>query len=355
MKQSAPNRQGQKLYVLGARQRRLIVKQEEEWNLYEAALIFELDIESGEVKAVVEHKTRPEASANENSSSVFKAGTLVGNTLYACTSTEVLIFQVPDFRLLNYISLPCFNDVHHVTPAADGTLLTANTGLDMVVRFTSQGEALQYWNVLGEDPWARFSPQTDYRKVESTKPHRSHPNFVFELDGQVWVTRFRQRDAICLTHTHKPIRIDIESPHDGLVKGGKIYFTTVDGHVVIVDRSSLQLEKTIDLKEIDGHGSILGWCRGILPVDERRCWVGFTRVRKTKFHENVLWVSRLMREGRKERPTHIALYDIVDKACLKEFDLEAHGMNIVFSIFPAVAVREKLGGPAATPALTQFS
>jgi hypothetical protein len=129
----------------------------------------------------------------------------------------------------------------------------------------------------------------------------------------------------------------------------------VDGHVVIVDRSSLQVEGTIDLKEIDGHGWILGWCRGIMPVDERRCWVGFTRVRKTKFHENVLWLSRLMREGRKERPTHIALYDIVDRACLAAFDLEAHGMNIVFSIFPAVAVHEEVGGARAVPAASQFS
>ena len=36
-----------------------------------------------------------------------------------------------------------------------------------------------------------------------------------------------------------------------------------------------------------------------------------------------------------EAPTHIALYDIVEGRCLQEFDLEAHGMNIVFGVYPA--------------------
>jgi hypothetical protein len=34
-------------------------------------------------------------------------------------------------------------------------------------------------------------------------------------------------------------------------------------------------------------------------------------------------------------PSHIALYDIEDKCCLEEIDLEPYGMNIVFSILPA--------------------
>ena len=326
---------GSNLYVLGGRQRRLLLKKEEEWNLYEAAIILEVDLENGSVKTLVEYKAPIEASAGENSSSVFKTGTLIGNKLYACTSTELLVFQLPEFQIVKYISIPCFNDVHHVTPDRDGNLLVANTGLDMVVKLTAEGDALRYWNVLGEDPWSVFSPEKDYRKVDSTKPHRSHPNFVFELNGEVWVTRFRQRDAICLSDPHKRIEIAIESPHDGLVMGDRIYFTTVDGQVVIVDRRSLRTETVVDLKEIDGHGCILGWCRGILPLDDRHCWIGFTRVRKTQLHENVLWVRKLLRDGVTERPSHITLYDLVDRKPLREINLETHGMNVVFSIFPA--------------------
>ncbi len=327
------------LYVLGARQRDLFLRHEEEWNLYEAALILQLDLETGAVRTCVEYETPPEARANENSSCVFKSATLVGDILYACTSTEVLIFKVPEFQRIGYISLPCFNDVHHVTPTSDGDLLAAVTGLDMVVKFSREGELLAEWSVLSEAPWSRFSKNTDYRKVETTKPHKSHPNFVFELNGEIWATRFRQRDAVCLNDSGRRIDIGVQPPHDGLPFGEAIYFTSVDGKVIIANARSLQVEKTIDLAQIDGQEDLLGWCRGLLPLDERRVWVGFTRIRKTRFRENILWVKRVFREGMREKPTHITLYDIVNMRRIQEFDLEAHGMNIIFSIFPAVPPR----------------
>lgn len=323
------------LYLLGARQRKLLLKEEWEWNLYEAALILELDTDSGDVRTCVEYKSPPDARANGNSSIVFKSGTLVGDKLYACTSTEVLIFRVPAFQRIGYVSLPCFNDLHHVVPTSDGALLVANTGLDMVVKFSPEGKRLAEWNVLGEAPWSRFSETSDYRKVESTKPHKSHPNFIFELNQEIWVTRFRQRDAISLSGSGKRIDIAVQSPHDGLVRGEKIYFTTVDGNVVIADARSLRIDNIIDLKQIDGGKALLGWCRGLLPMDDNRVWVGFSRLRKTMLRENVLWVKSVFREGMAEKATHIALYDIAEKRCLQEFDLEKHGMNLVFSIFGA--------------------
>src|SRR5208283_309144 len=224
-----------RLYVLGARQRNLLLRNEEEWNLYEAALILQLDIESGRVHTCVEYKTPPEARANENSSCVFKSGTLVGDCLYTCTSTEILIYKLPEFWRIHYLSLPCFNDLHHVTPTSDGALLAAITGLDMVVKFDRKGKLLAEWSVLPEAPWSRFSRAIDYRKVETTKPHLSHPNFVFELDGDIWVTRFRQRDAICLNDSNRRIDIAVQSPHDGLLFGEKLHFTSVDGRVIIAD------------------------------------------------------------------------------------------------------------------------
>jgi hypothetical protein len=246
-----------------------------------------------------------------------------------------LIFQLPDFRRIGYVSLPCFNDLHHVTPAADGNLLAAVTGLDMVVKFSPAGEMLAEWSVLPEAPWSRFSRSTDYRLVETTKPHKSHPNFVFELGNEIWATRFHQRDAVCLTDMRKRIDIRVESPHDGLLFEGKLYFTTVDGRVLVADPATLQVERIVDLKQVDGQSSLLGWCRGLLPIDRQRVWVGFTQIRKTRFRENVLWVRNILREGMRERPSHIALYDIASMRLIEEFDLEAHGMNVIFSIFPA--------------------
>ena len=335
------------LYVLGARQRKLFLRKEEEWNLYESALILHLDTCTGEVRTCVEYKSPLEATASEHSSSVFKSGTLVGDTLYTCTSTEVLIFKLPEFRLIGHVSLPCFNDLHHVTPTPDGNMLVANTGLDMVLKLTPEGDVLGEWSVLDADPWDRFSRDIDYRKVDSTKPHQSHPNFVFQLNADIWVTRFRQRDAICLTGRHKRIEIGVQLPHDGLLRGNRIYFTTVDGRIVIANRQTLQVDETIDLRSMSDSGTLLGWCRGLLPIDERRMWVGFTRVRKTKLAENILWVRNILRDGVGEKRTHIALYDIVDKRCLQKFDLEQHGMNIVFSIFPAAAAEPELATASA--------
>jgi hypothetical protein len=338
------------LYLLGARQRSLLVKSEEEWNLYESALILHLDTETGKVKTCVEYQSPVEARANENSSNVFKAGTIVGDTLYVCTSTEVLIFKLPNFEKIGYISLPCFNDVHHVTPSFDGNLLVANTGLDMVVKFTREGKALAEWDVLDEPLWSRFSRNTDYRKVDSTKPHKSHPNFVFELEGKVWVTRFRQRDAICLEDRNQRIDVAVMTPHDGLVWEDRIYFTTVDGRVVVANAQTLQVDHVADLKQIDGQDALLGWCRGLLPVDKERIWVGFTRVRKTKFQENIQWVKKAFHEGMGVKPTHISLYDVAEGKCLKEFDLEPYGMNIIFSIFPTVIKESALHSPVTVVA-----
>jgi len=322
------------LYVLGARQRKLLLKDEDEPHLYESALVARVDTETGRLELCLEHQSPSEARANEDSSNIFKCGTLVDDRLYACTSTEVLIFKVP--------SLPCFNDLHHVTPTRDGNLLVANTGLDMVVKFNLQGNILEEWSVLDEIPWTRFSPKVDYRKVDSTKPHKSHPNFVFELGNDVWVTRFIQRDAVCLTTPRNRIEIGVQRPHDGLLFKDCLYFTTVDGKIVIANCQTLQVERIIKLSATEGEKrSLLGWCRGLLLLDERRVWVGFTRVRKTKFKENVLWVKQVFRDGMLEAPTHIALYDIVDGRCLQEIELERHDFNVVFSIFEAVPQTSK--------------
>jgi hypothetical protein len=321
------------LYILGGRQKKTLLNAKEEWHLYERALILELDPESGASKVRVDYETPLDARAGEDSSILFKSGTLRGNRLYACTPTEVLVYQLPRFKRVGYVSLSCFNDLHHVRPTDQRNLLVANTGLDMVVEFTPQGEVLRQWNVLGEDPWERFSREIDYRRVASTKPHRAHPNYVFQLGSDVWVTRHVQKDAVSLTGSTR-IAIDVEKPHDGDVFAHGIYFTTVDGHVVVVDPNTLQVCNVVDLKLIDNESrALLGWCRGLLVLDEARVWVGFTRVRKTKFRENLSWVKHAFRDTVKS--THIALYDLSAKKCLQEIDLERHGMNIVYSIFPA--------------------
>jgi len=327
-----------KLYVLGGRERRIGLKEagpRDEWYLYETALILEVDTDTGEARTCVEYRSPREVTAGDKPAAHFHSGALIRDTLYTCTTTEVLIYKLPVFETIGYISLPSFNDVHHVTPSSDGNLLVVSTGLDMVIKITPQGETVAEWSVLDEAPWTRFSSSTDYRKVATTKPHVSHPNFVFELEDEVWATRAHQRDAVCLSRSEKRIPMDGETPHDGLVCGGKIYFTSVDGKVVIVNRRALCIDHIVDLRRIqDNDKEVLpAWCRGLLPVDERRMWVGFTRIRKTIFTENIRWVKTILREGTIVKPTHIALYDLVSQQCLQEINLEPYGMNSLFSIF----------------------
>jgi hypothetical protein len=332
-------------YVAGGRLRSTVFRKLEEWQSCEQAILIELDPSKNQSRACVEYVSPPEVCPAVLPAILFKSATLEGNKLYTCTSTEVLVYELPSFRLQHYISLPCFNDLHHVCPTERGTLLVVVTGLDMVVEITTTGSLIREWNVLGEDPWERFSRQTDYRRVATTKPHKSHPNHVFELDQEVWVTRLQQRDAVCLTSPGLRIDIAVQRPHDGCVSGDKIYFTTVDGHVVIAGRRSLQVEEVIDLNQMTGQsGQVLGWCRGVLPLDERWLWVGFTRVRPTKFVENVAWI----RNGysHRHRPSHVALYDLERKKCELEIELEPHGVGVVFSLLSVPAVE-----PSSEPAL----
>src|SRR5262249_12030981 len=148
---------------------------------------------------LLEYISPPEVCPPDFPAVLFKSSTIAGNKFYTCTSTEVLVYELPGFRLLHYISLPCFNDLHHASPTSGGIILVAVTGLALVVEVSTSGELVREWSVLGQDTWSKFSRATDYRLVPTTKPHSSHPNHVFELNGEVWVTRFQQRDAICLT------------------------------------------------------------------------------------------------------------------------------------------------------------
>jgi hypothetical protein len=224
-----------------------------------------------------------------------------------------------------------------VYPSHTGTLLAVVTGLDLVVEVTTDGVLVREWNVVGQDTWAKFSKQTDYRKIATTKPHPSHPNHVFELDNEVWVTRLMQRDAICLTNLGPRIDIAVEKPHDGYVFGDKLYFTTVDGHVVIANWKRQKVEQTIDLNRMSGQsGQVLGWCRGVLPVNEQYVWVGFTRVRPTKFVENVSWIKN--GGTSRHKPSHLALYDLKRGSCEQEVELEPHGLGVVFSLLPVPGV-----------------
>lgn len=321
-----------KIYVGGGQFRSTVFQKLEEWESCRRAMLVEIDPDTKSSRNCVDYDSPKEATPDKLPAILFKSTTVRDNKLYACTSTEVMIYDLPSFRLATYISIPCFNDVHHVTPTAHGTLLVMVTGLDMVAEVSLDGEFLRHWDVMGEDTWSIFSRDTDYRKIPTTKPHRAHANHIFQMGNEIWVTRFHQRDAISLQDPKRKIGIAVQRPHDGIFFNGSLYFTTVDGHVVLANPRTLKVERVINLNQMSGSsGEPLGWCRGLLPVDERFLWVGFTRIRPTKFRENLNWVR-----GKRQsnyRPSHIALYDLQSGSCLEEIETEPHGIGVVFTLF----------------------
>ena len=253
------------LYVIGGQQRtpRGMLVDEDVWYEYGKGVIMRVDPSSGNVTTSLEYVSPPHACAEHEPQVLFKSATVHDDRLYACTQTEVIVYSLPELEQLVYISLPCFNDLHHVRPTPEGNLLIANSGLDMVLEISHEGEVLREWSTLGEDPWSRFSRDIDYRKGVSTKPHKSHPNYVFYVGDEPWATRFQQRDAISLTNPERRIEVGLERMHDGVVSNGHVYFTTVDGKVVVADHERLLVEQVIDLNAMHEDEALLGWCRSL--------------------------------------------------------------------------------------------
>ena len=325
-----------KYLVLGG-QNRVGALGKAEWSKFELAVAMVVDVKSKASHRVLEYTSPLDVTASDDARAVlFKAGALQNDHLYLCTQTEVLVYSYPDLKQVRYLSLPCFNDLHHVRPGQDGNLLVVSTGLDMVFEIDDQDRVFREWTTVKGSGWERFDRDTDYRTWSTTKPHLSHPNYVFDVDGEHWVTRFEQRDAVCLDDWSRRIPIDVQRPHDGEYFNGRIYFTTVDGHVVIADASTHERIEVHDLNGIEGVDYSLGWCRGLRVVDDHRVIVGYSRIRPTKIRENIRWVRhKLGKETSGLRPSRIAQYDLKTGTLEWEHILEDAGLNAIFSIHEA--------------------
>ncbi|MBU8769289.1 hypothetical protein [Cytobacillus oceanisediminis] len=315
-----------KIYVVGGQQKNKVTK---DWQQYNCGVILQIDIDQQELIKRTDYISPPEVSPDYEPSIVFKAGTVKNKKLYVCTETEILIYSLPNMVQIGYLSLPCFNDVHHILPTYNDNFLIANTGLDMVMEIDPRGDILNTWNVLMQPPWERFSPSYDYRKVPTTKPHHSHPNYVFTIGKDIWATRCLQKDAICLTKPNQKINIGGDYVHDGVLRGDTLYFTRVDGHVVTVDVHTLNIKNEYNLNHFSNHSQRIGWCRGIKVLDDETVIVGFTRIRPSK---NPLGNEQLYNQLDTFLPTRIACYNLVQGKLLWEHNLEKYNFNAVFSI-----------------------
>jgi len=249
-----------------------------------------------------------------------------GDDVLACLEREVLRLSPDDdgaYGIVERWSHPHLNDVHHAI-RHNGALWVASTGADAVLEV--RGTDVQTHPLAG--PLADGDLRT-----RSLKPHQVHPNHLFVWQNRVWVTRLHQGDAVVVGDPTQRLFVDEERIHDGVVHDGRVWFTTVDGRVVSVDGAGER--QVFDLN--DGRGP-LGWCRG-LAFHDGLLWVGFTRLRATRWRRNLAWVRGTLR-GRVEvsdRPTRLVGVRLADGPELwgevvRTVDLEGLGVGAVFGL-----------------------
>ncbi len=253
--------------------------------------------------------------------------------LYISTSTEVLILDKYDYKIVKIINDPLFHDNHHVKKINDKIYVVV-TGIDAVMEFDLDGNRLAIYNVLGKDPFHKYSRTTNLNKISSTKPHESHPNHLFAMGDEIWVTRFKQKDAVCLQDRSKRMDIEVGHPHDGVVKGDLVYFTTVNGYIVAHNKVTYKKELEIKLTGSSFNKDVpLGWCRG-LYIDEDYFYVGFTQLRTTKITENLAWLKTIVKNKKissKPSPTRIEKYTR-DGKYVSQSIIPAEGIFTIFGI-----------------------
>lgn len=275
----------------------------------------------------VEYRSPPQ-HLGDGLSVRFTGGCPYRGLWYQTSSTEIIAYRTADWAVERVISHPSFNDLHGLLVEDDGIVLV-NTGLEMIQFLTHEGEIVREVNFGGTPTWERFDRSFDYRRIGTTKPHDVHVNHVFRLDGSYWVTRCLRRDAVRLEDHRDRIDIGVGQPHDGILRGDFLYFTTTNAHLVVVNARTRRIEDVLDLNALNAGGGQIGWCRG-LEVDGDHAFVGFTRLRRSKWH-GAFDTARDFAHGRK-RISHIEKVNLTRHDLVDSYDYRKEDSTALFAI-----------------------
>lgn len=305
-----------------------------EGRYYEQAKLLKLDIESGKVDTILEKSDGGEHYPDEHPNLQYTSAFLDGDILWLPTDTEIYKLSYPSLQVLKVISEPFFHNIHSVN-VFDKKVYVTSTGLDLVAVFDEDGELLDMYNTEGKDLWHRFSKDEDYRIIHSTRPHDCHPNFVFKWQDEAWVTRCRQQDAICLTDVDKKMELTDPlnriSVHDGMVFGEFIYFTSVDGMIIVMDPKTNKIVEQFNLVKALNKGE-LGWARGISISDDGIAYVGFSKIRRTKMVEKLAWLALGQINKMRYIPASVVAFDLINKKIVQQFSIPLEEIDAVYGI-----------------------
>ena len=308
-----------------------------EGKYYGCAKLLKVNTTNGQIEELLSVSNGNENFPDIHPNLEFTAGDIEGNNLWLSTDTEIRCYSYPGLELLKIYSHPCFHNIHSVAVHGEKLFVTS-TGLDMVVILDKKnGSIISYHNAEGKDTWHRFDSGFDYRKIHSTRPHDCHPNYVFWINGEPWITRCTQEDAVQLSNLNN--RIDISGPtktisvHDGIVKGDHVYFTSVDGCIVIADINTNKVLETFNVTTLKGYGGLRGWCRGLF-ITNNIIYLGFSRLRKTRRIEKIQWVSHLINKGKPIENCSVLAIDILKREIIADYHISDNMIDAIYSILP---------------------
>jgi len=204
-------------------------------------------------------------------------------------------------------------------------MYVVNTGLERIeIVDVADQTSHSGINLLGHIKESKeFDWSMDYRHVWSTQPHLVHGNHCFYFDGEIWVTRFCQRDALALDSGR---RIDLSpwgNPHDGWVQDDQVFFTTTNGHLISYLGTETNF-RSWDLNRIVGENQ-LGWCRG-LAIEDDLAFIAFTQFRPSLTREMGKWI---LQGGSHERsPTCIVKLDMGREKILARYHFNEKDITI---------------------------
>jgi len=304
---------------------------------HEEALLLELDPEKEDLKAVLRYRSTPRFRPPGNPFGAFKGMSREedgARRLLLSAETEILVLDPFYLGILETITHPLFQDVHHAI-RLDGRLYAVSTGLDCLVVLDRENRLVETRSASGGKPECTFDPDRDYRLEKSRKPHRYHPNHVFRMEEDLWMTRFEKKDAIQSGAPNRLLQLEAGRPHDGIVHEGFLWFTTVNGRVLKLSLPDGGSRAVFDLTEMESSDRPLGWCRG-LWIQDGIAFVGFSRLRFTRLRRNLSWVKHGLRSlpSARQLPTRLVAYDLERRKKIREWPLEEAGMSDLFAVLP---------------------